>query len=100
MGGLVHTQTRPSLEPLETGMALRAVQAIGKRLTGKSNYHYQFHVVVDPRINAYALPGGHIVVYTGLLNAANWKAKRIWQAWKRCAEQRLRRMAWKPSSPK
>lgn len=71
LGDLVYAQMRPSLKPLETGVALRAVRTIGKRLTDWSgyHYHYQFHVVVDPQINAYALPGGHIVVYTGLLKA-------------------------------
>ncbi|MDD5388364.1 MAG: M48 family metallopeptidase [Gallionellaceae bacterium] len=71
LGDLIYAQMRPSLKVLETGVTPAAVRAIGKRLTAESNYHYQFHVVVDPRINAYALPGGHIVVYTGLINAAS-----------------------------
>jgi len=71
LGDLVYAQMRPSLKVLETGVAPAAIRAIGKRLTAESNYHYQFHIAVDPQINAYALPGGHIVVYTGLINAVN-----------------------------
>lgn len=71
LGDLAYAQMLPSLKPLEAGVAPAAIEAIGKRLTAESNYHYRFHVVVDPQINAYALPGGHIVVYTGLINAAN-----------------------------
>jgi len=71
LGDLVYAQMRPSLKLLESGTAPAAVETIGRRLTAESTHHYQFHVVVDPQINAYALPGGHIVVYTGLINAAN-----------------------------
>ncbi|MDP2431741.1 MAG: M48 family metallopeptidase [Pseudomonadota bacterium] len=71
LGDLVFAQMRPSLKLAEQGPASAAVTAIGKRLTDESRYRYQFHVAVDPRINAYALPGGHIVVYTGLLQAAD-----------------------------
>ncbi len=70
LGDLVFAQMRPSLKLIAPGPASAAVTAIGKRLTDESLYRYQFHVVVDPQINAYALPGGHIVVYTGLLQAA------------------------------
>lgn len=71
LGELAYDQIRPSLKELSTCHAAEAVEAIGKRLTAESNYRYQFHVVVDPQINAYALPGGQIVVNTGLLKAAD-----------------------------
>ena len=32
---------------------------------------WNFYVVQDPSINAFAVPGGHIYVHTGLINAAN-----------------------------
>lgn len=71
LGDLVIAQMRPSLKLAEQGPASAAVTAIGKRLTDESLHRYQFHVVVDPQVNAYALPGGHIVVYTGLIEAAD-----------------------------
>ena len=32
---------------------------------------WQFHVVEDPEINAFAIPGGHVYVNTGLIEAAD-----------------------------
>lgn len=35
-----------------------------------SGYSFQFHILDDTNVNAFALPGGNVVVLTGLLNAA------------------------------
>jgi Zn-dependent protease with chaperone function len=56
-----------------TGTASDAVQAIGARLARaapESPYAFRFVVVRDPSVNAFAAPGGLIVVDTGLLAAA------------------------------
>lgn len=53
----------------DSGAAYDAVQAIGKRLTQGSKYTYEFHVVQDDTLNAFAVPGGIVVVNTGLINA-------------------------------
>jgi len=53
----------------DAGAAFDAVQTIGKRLTQGSKYHYEFHVVKDDTLNAFAMPGGIVVVYTGLIDA-------------------------------
>jgi Zn-dependent protease with chaperone function len=44
-----------------------------KLLPGVTNtlYPIQFHVVESSEMNAFALPGGHIVVFTGLLKAVD-----------------------------
>ena len=47
------------------------VNEIGAKLTQGSVYRYQFHVAVDKSVNAYAMPGGYIVVHTGLLALAD-----------------------------
>lgn len=39
-----------------------------KELNYKSDYDIDITVVDEPIVNAYALPGGHIVVYRGILN--------------------------------
>lgn len=70
LGELAHAQLLPSLKLMRHGLALAAVESIGKRLAGEFNFTYHFHVAVDPEINAYALPGGSIVVNTGLLKEA------------------------------
>ncbi len=52
----------------DSGAAFDAVQTIGKRLTQGSKYSYEFHVVQDDTLNAFALPGGIVVVHTGLIS--------------------------------
>jgi len=37
------------------------------RVLPQTSNGYQFHLVEDPDPNAFALPGGHIVIHTGLL---------------------------------
>jgi beta-barrel assembly-enhancing protease len=34
-----------------------------------SGYDFEFHVVADTNINAFAIPGGHVVIHTGLLQS-------------------------------
>lgn len=58
---------------LTEGPAVEAVQAITARLSGAlTDSPYRFHVaVVDSGVvNAFALPGGYVVVFTGLLKKA------------------------------
>jgi Zn-dependent protease with chaperone function len=43
------------------------LQSFGDELELSENYALHFHLVDSPVINAFALPGGHIVVYSGIL---------------------------------
>ena len=61
---------RLKLLPGDT-LADEVVDRIGIRLTAGSNYPYHFHVTQDSAVNAFALPGGHVVVNTGLLKFAD-----------------------------
>ncbi len=48
------------------------INEIGHRLAAQANdgdHRFTFFVVEDPRINAFALPGGYIGVHTGLIEA-------------------------------
>jgi beta-barrel assembly-enhancing protease len=38
---------------------------------GETGYRFHFHIVSDTNINAFAVPGGHIFIHTGLLAAAD-----------------------------
>lgn len=38
---------------------------------GTNVYNFQFHIINDTNINAFAIPGGHIFIHTGLLHAAD-----------------------------
>lgn len=60
---------RGSLQLQDSGPAYDAVQALGERLTDDSQYRYRFHVAKNDAINAFAMPGGIIVVHTGLIEA-------------------------------
>ncbi len=58
-----------SLQLVDSGPAYEAVQRIGARLTEGSQYTYRFHVAKSDVVNAFAVPGGIIVVHTGLIDA-------------------------------
>jgi predicted Zn-dependent protease len=52
------------------------VSNMGQRLVAQTpapfnQLPWQFHVVQDPAINAFAIPGGHVYVNTGLIAAAD-----------------------------
>lgn len=50
--------------------AVARVRQIGRRLTGAAKdveFPFEFHVVENPTVNAFALPGGYIYVFRGLL---------------------------------
>ena len=49
--------------------AAAIVRELGARLTKGSRYTYRFHLVQDKAINAFAMPGGIVVVHSGLLAA-------------------------------
>lgn len=72
LGELAFRQMEPRLKLLpEDAPADQVVERIGVRLTAGSRYPYHFHVTRDPEINAFALPGGRVVVNTGLLMSAD-----------------------------
>jgi beta-barrel assembly-enhancing protease len=37
----------------------------------KSGYEFKFHIKQDTNVNAFAIPGGHVVILTGLLDHAD-----------------------------
>ncbi len=58
---------------LKDGPAVSAVQEMTQRLTDNipdNPYKFQISVVQSPVVNAFALPGGYVVVFTGLLTKA------------------------------
>lgn len=58
---------------VKEGPAVSAVQEMTQRLTDKipnNPYKFQVSVVQSPVVNAFALPGGYVVVFTGLMAKA------------------------------
>ena len=56
------------------------VNRVGKRLAASqeaanSGFPFTFEVVADPTINAFALPGGHMFIHTGLLKSVDNEAQ-------------------------
>ena len=73
VGRLAHQQVTSSGKIVESGPAVEAVRAMGARLVAAAPAHefaFRFEVMRDPSVNAFAMPGGVIVVHTGLLAAA------------------------------
>jgi predicted Zn-dependent protease len=69
MGRQAFKEIRGSLKIKDQGPAYKAVKSIVKQLTAGSRYQYDVHVSEDETLNAFAMPGGVIVVYTGLIAA-------------------------------
>ncbi|HSL85167.1 MAG TPA: M48 family metallopeptidase [Thermoanaerobaculia bacterium] len=54
--------------------ALSYVNRVGQRIVNQTemrNLPWKFHIVADPEINAFNIPGGHVYVNTGLIGAAD-----------------------------
>ena len=57
---------------------LSYVREIGHKLTaaaGRDDFEYEFYVVLDDRLNAFALPGGKVFVHTGAIQKTNSEAE-------------------------
>lgn len=73
LGREIMRQIRMSRDFLEDAELSEYLNTLGDRLVAVSPspyQHFEFFVVRDPTINAFALPGGYIGVHTGLISAA------------------------------
>jgi predicted Zn-dependent protease len=64
-------QATRGLRLRQSGADWQAVAAIGKKLTAGSRYTYHWYIADDHAINAFAVPGGYVVVNSGLIKAAD-----------------------------
>lgn len=71
LGELAYAQMLPGLKVIDQGPVHDSVEQIGVRLTAGTTFRFTITVADDPRVNAFALPGGYVVVFTGLLRAAD-----------------------------
>ncbi len=71
LGDAIFEQSRIGLKLLPSDAATKMVTEIGERLTKGTPYRFHWHVADDPTVNAFAIPGGHVVVFTGLIKAAD-----------------------------
>jgi predicted Zn-dependent protease len=72
LGESAYAQLTLGATVLTEGPSVEAVRAIGDRLAAQihSPYTFRWHVIDDRQVNAFAVPGGHVVVFTGLLREA------------------------------
>jgi predicted Zn-dependent protease len=69
MGRQAFAGMRGSLTLRDEGPAYDAARSIVATLTRGSKYQYEVHVADDASLNAFAMPGGIIVVHSGLIAA-------------------------------
>jgi len=70
IGNQFATQIQRQLPMLQNPEALGYVRRLGYRLseaTGRRDLDYEFFVILDPSLNAFALPGGKIFVNAGAI---------------------------------
>lgn len=70
MGKAVLKSFNQRQHTIASGAAVSFVENLGKQLTKGSRYTYQWLVVKDNAVNAFAMPGGIVIVNTGLLKKA------------------------------
>jgi predicted Zn-dependent protease len=72
IGRDVMRQIHDSGEYYDDPVILEYLNSLGERLVSASpepSRHFEFFVVRDPTLNAFALPGGYVGVHTGLISA-------------------------------
>ena len=69
LGELVWSQVRASSALVEDSDVQADFEALAAPILGavESPYDFKLHVVEDSTVNAFALPGGHVVFHSGLL---------------------------------
>ena len=76
LGRLGFDSLRSGLTLKDEGPAYEAARSIVIGLTRGSRFNYEVHIAQDDSLNAFALPGGVIVVHTGLI-AATKRAEEL-----------------------
>ena len=78
IGDRVSDQARQALPMLDESEVNDYVRGIGEKLAqvaGRDEFDYQFYVVMDDSLNAFALPGGKIFINAGAIVKTNSEAE-------------------------
>lgn len=73
MGEQLAAEIVRQVELVEDPAAQAYIQRLGAQIVAETEFadrSWQFHLVEDPSVNAFAIPGGHVFVHTGLVAAA------------------------------
>ncbi len=74
LGDQMAAQVAQEVRLVNDPQALAYVRMVGERIharTPQANLPYTFHIVEDPSVNAFTLPGGHVYINTGLIAQAD-----------------------------
>jgi len=74
LGQQMAAQVAQQVRFVNDPVASSYVRAVGERIhaqTPMANLPFEFHIVDDPDINAFSIPGGHVYVHRGLIGASN-----------------------------
>ena len=72
IGRAIMRDIRASGRVIEDPLVAEYINEVGNKVAAQTNdgeHDFTFFVIEDPRINAFALPGGYIGIHTGLLEA-------------------------------
>ena len=78
IGRSVAKKAQKRLPMMEDEEVLEYVREVGKKITdvtGRNDFEYEFHVIMDDRLNAFALPGGKVFVNAGAIMNMNSEAE-------------------------
>jgi len=78
MGEAFSNQAADQLELVQDEMVQHYVNNVGQRLarmTGRDEFEYEFFVVNNEELNAFALPGGKIFIFAGAILQSNSEAE-------------------------
>ncbi len=70
LGDRIANNAIENLEMVEDEEIVAYINEIGQNLakvSGRDDFEYEFHVVLDPNLNAFALPGGKVFVNAGAI---------------------------------
>lgn len=73
LGQEARAEVEQAMDISRDPVVVNYIRGVGQRLVTANTlaqFDYTFDVVNDPRINAFAIPGGHLYVNTGLICAA------------------------------
>lgn len=80
LGKEAAAQVERQMTVLKDPVLTEYINRLGQRLASQpqaDHYPYTFKVVLEPSINAFALPGGPMFVHTGLIAAADNEAQLV-----------------------
>lgn len=69
IGAMTIAQIKASTPFIEDGAEAEALRYVARQLVDAGDDRYRFHLADDELVNAFAVPGGDIVVHRGLLRA-------------------------------